>query len=169
MISLNIKDIKSFMSHLLVKNTFDNFLLSEAAISTANTYNISGLINKNFYSSEELSELSDMEYSLWESVKPFCFSLIKGNKVPTGMKIVFLLSKDDTAVFLKNAGDAGENVLQPDEINGLVVNINYSNGAATIITGTSLKIFTLDKTTEHYFDKYIKQFLLDVGIDYEEI
>lgn len=35
MISLTIKDTKTFMSHLLIKDTFDNMLLSEAAIVTA--------------------------------------------------------------------------------------------------------------------------------------
>lgn len=31
MISLRIKDTRKFMSHLLVKDTFDNFLFSEAS------------------------------------------------------------------------------------------------------------------------------------------
>ena len=35
MISLRIKDTRKFMSHLLVKDTFDNFLLSEASINTS--------------------------------------------------------------------------------------------------------------------------------------
>jgi len=34
MISLTIKDTKTFMSHLLIKDTFDNMLLSEAAMAT---------------------------------------------------------------------------------------------------------------------------------------
>lgn len=168
MIALNIKDIKGFMSHLLVKDTFDTMLLTEATIATANTYNISGSINKAFYSEDELSTLPDTNYSLWSMIKPFCFNLIKGNKVPTGMKLVFSLSSDDITRFLNSFSTMGESLLSSDDINGLFLNINYADGAATIITGISLKIFTLDKTTEHCFDKYIKNYLAEAGIDFEE-
>ena len=58
MISLTIKDTKTFMSHLLIKDTFDNMLLSEAAIVTGNTYNINGSINRSFFSDDELASLA---------------------------------------------------------------------------------------------------------------
>mgnify|MGYP006977389865 CR=1 FL=1 len=58
MISLTIKDTKTFMSHLLIKNTFDNMLLSEAAIVTGNTYNINGSINRSFFSDFALRGVS---------------------------------------------------------------------------------------------------------------
>lgn len=166
MISLSIKDIKGFMSHLLIKDTFDDLLLSEATISTANTYTISGSINKSFYSTEELSELPNQDYAYWKSVKPFCFSLIKGNKVPTGMKLIFTLPMDAIETFINNST---EDLLSPEQIGGMFLNINYSGGSATIITGISLKIFTLDKSTEHAYDNYIKQFLASKEIDFEEL
>ena len=53
MISLRIKNTKTFMSHLLVKDTFDNFLLSEADIKTSCSHSIDGQINRAFYSDEE--------------------------------------------------------------------------------------------------------------------
>ncbi len=168
MISLNIKDIKSFMSHLLVKDTFDEFLLSEASISTGNTYNINGMINKAFYSSEELNNLPDSEYAVWQAVKPFCFSLIKGNKVPTGMKLIFMLSRLTTEKLLSEAAQQGDSVLSPDEVKGLFLNIIYANDTATIVTGTAFSVFTLDKTTEKVFDKYICSFFDDCGISYDE-
>lgn len=97
MISLTIKDTKTFMSHLLIKDTFDNMLLSEAAIVTGNTYNINGSINRSFFSDDELASLASPSYSQWSKIKPVCFSLIKGNKVPTSLKIIFLLSEGDTS------------------------------------------------------------------------
>ena len=62
MISLTIKDTKTFMSHLLIKDTFDNMLLSEAAIVTGNTYNINGSINRSFFSDDELHRKKLQEF-----------------------------------------------------------------------------------------------------------
>ena len=94
MISLRIKDTKVFMSQLLIKDTFDRMLLSEATIKTACSYTINGQINKEYYSDEEWDNLNNNEksYSEWGNIKPFCFSLIKGNKVPAAMKLVMLAS-----------------------------------------------------------------------------
>ena len=39
----------------------------------------------------------------------------------------------------------------------------------TLVTGTSVRTFTLDKSLEHAFDSYVKVFLETSGINYEEI
>lgn len=52
MLSLTIKDTKNFMSQLLIKEAFDGLFLSEAVIKTANSYTISGELNKDFFSEE---------------------------------------------------------------------------------------------------------------------
>ena len=52
MISLMLKDTRTFMSNLLIKDTFDRMLLSEAVISTAHTYTNNGEINKSVFSEE---------------------------------------------------------------------------------------------------------------------
>lgn len=166
MISLRIKNTKTFMSHLLVKNTFDNFLLSEADIKTSCSHSIDGQINRAFYSDEEWETLEGdaRRYELWLNQKPFCFSLIKGNKVPSSMKIVMLISTKDTETLLSQ----NETGLSTDNINGLFINIRYQEGHADIITGTSLNIFSLDKTLDTAFDSYIKKFLSDKGLEFEE-
>ena len=134
MISLTIKDTKTFMSHLLIKDTFDNMLLSEAAIVTGNTYNINGSINRSFFSDDELASLA-----------------------------IFLLSEGDTSQL------AGQTDINPEDINGLFINIRYSDSGLTLVTGTSVRTFTLDKSLEHAFDSYVKVFLETSGINYEEI
>lgn len=166
MISLRIKDTRKFMSHLLVKDTFDSFLLSEADIKTSCLHSIDGQINRSFYSDDEWTELNEDEkkYTSWLVQKPYCFSLIKGSKVPSSMKIVMLLSYKDTVNLLDNT----ETGLSYDNINGLFINIKYQDGHADIITGTSLNIFSLDKTLDSAFDSYIRHFLSDNGLDYEE-
>ena len=44
MISLTLTNVKSFMSHLLLKETFDNFSFIEGEIITFNTFRIDGNI-----------------------------------------------------------------------------------------------------------------------------
>jgi hypothetical protein len=164
MISLTIKDTKQFMSHLLIKDTFDQLCVSEADIATSNIFSINGQINQSYYTSDDYAELQDHNFSRWASIKPFCFSLIKGNKVPSFMKIIFLLSNDECQLLLsKNALD-----FSLEDINGLYINIRYTDGGVTIITGTSIKLFTMDKSLEHIFDAYVRSFLDQRNIAYEE-
>lgn len=164
MISLALKDTKTFMSSLLIKDTFDRMLLSEAVISTAHTYTINGAINKAFFSQEELSELPDASHAEWLSVKPFCYSIIKGSKVPTGMKIIFILPEAAVRDVISEAASS----ITEDDVEGLCLNIRYSEGKVFIVTGTALKTFTLDKSVEHAFDRYIRLFFEQNGIDFEE-
>ena len=42
MIALQIEHVGSFMNHLLLKETFDRFLVSEAQITTFTTFSIDG-------------------------------------------------------------------------------------------------------------------------------
>ena len=49
MLSIQISDIKDFMSHLLSKDTFDHFYFIEASIKMGVSYQIQGRINEGFY------------------------------------------------------------------------------------------------------------------------
>ncbi len=48
MISLEILDVKSCMSHLLLKDTFHAFYFIEGDIATFNTFHIDGQLHKDF-------------------------------------------------------------------------------------------------------------------------
>ncbi|MFA9378086.1 MAG: DUF5721 family protein [Lachnotalea sp.] len=167
MISLQIIDVKIFMSKLLISDTFNKFLVSEATITTSNTFTIDGHINKDFYSSEELEEnnLIDQTISTWETLKPFCFELIKGKRTPLSFKIVFLLSPVNVTKLLEQSGTS----LTPNDINGLFLNIKYANNSLNCITGTSLKLFTLDKSFENKWDHMMKKFFAAHEIPFEEM
>lgn len=164
MISLTITEVKKFMSHLLIHETFDQFYLSEADINTANHYSINGEVNKSFYSNEEFEALPDKKYSRWATIKPYCLSLIKGSKTPSSMKIIFVLPDELTSKFLADH----ESSFSPNDINGLFLNVKYTDGALNIITGTSVSVFTMDKSLDHDFDSYVKEFLDRSGIAFEE-
>lgn len=164
MISLKIIDVKAFMAKLLVQNTFDNFLLSELDIVTYNHFHISGALNEEFYTSEELELLQGRTYSTWSEIKPFAFSIIKGNKLPLSIKIVFHLSRSNLENMLEKSGLS----MKTTDINGLYLNVRFEKGNATIITGTSIKIFTMDKSLERIWDSNVKAFLKHHEIAVEE-
>lgn len=163
MISLKITDTKSFMSKLLIKECFDELLVPEATISTYNTFQINGQINRNFYTDEEFSELSDKEYSRWKTLRPFCFELIRGTKTPVFLKVIFSLPESETESLISSAGLN----FRPDDIGGLFFNIKFSEGSVTCVTGTSLKVFTMDKSLDNAFDDYAKNYFKKIGIDIE--
>ncbi len=165
MISVNIQDTKNFMSHLLAKDTFDRFYLSEAFLATANSYTIDGRINRAFYSPDETEALEGQKYSLWQAIRPTCYSLIRGSRVPSALKFIFVMPDADVARLL----ESNDLPFSADDIDGLFVNIRYSDGCVNLTTGTSMRLFTLDKSLEHCFDREISSFLTQAGIDFEEI
>ena len=89
MIALQVQDIKSFMSKLLIGTDFDAFWLSEANITTSVTYTIDGLLHPDFFDTQEaeLLQAEGREYALWKDIKPLCFSIMKGKKTPLHFKI----------------------------------------------------------------------------------
>lgn len=165
MIALQVQDIKNFMSKLLLSQTFDNFLLVEGSITTYNTFRIDGRIHKDFFTEEEIVErsLADREFSLWKEIKPFCLELIKGKKTPLGFKLIFQLSKENTAKLIAASGITS---IQPENVSGLLLNVRYDSNGLSCITATSLNLFTLDKSLEHAWDDMIKRFLKQQEISF---
>jgi hypothetical protein len=164
MISLQLKENKAFMSHLLIKDTFDELLLSKAELGMAYSFTIDGSVNKSFFSDEEYEALENKELTPWARIKPFCFSFIKGSRVPSVMKIIFSMPEKQVSEILSDSGTT----LTPADVEGLFINIRYKDGVASIVTGTSLKAFSLEKNIDHAFDKYVRKFLDENGIGYEE-
>lgn len=164
MISISINNIKQFMNCLLLKNTFNNFLLSEAVIVTGNTFTIDGQINTDFYSDEELKTLPSLKYKTWASLKPFVLSLIKGNKVPELMRLVFVLSEDLTEQLIKT----NDIDIDPCNVNGLFLNVRFQEESLILTSASSISVFTLDKSLDHAFENYIRNFLDDSQLEYAE-
>ena len=161
MIAINIKNVKAFMSALLLSDTFDNFNFIEGEITTFNTFKIDGYIKKDFFEKDEVLQ----EYSKWSSIKEFCYSIIKGKRTPLDFKIIFGLSpKNIENLILKN--NLG---IDPATVQGLYMNIKYDGTNLHLITGTSFKSFTMDKTLEAAFDKMVLKFFTLKEIDFEEL
>lgn len=165
MIALKITDVKTFMSKLLVKDTFDELYVPEATISTYNTFQINGQLNKNYYSPEELESIGNIEYSQWKALRPFCFELIKGGKTPIFLKIIYMLPELSILEIIKSHDLS----FTLDDVNGLFLNIKFFEGTLTCITGSSMKLFTMDKSLDQAFDVFIKKFLSKNDIMFEEL
>lgn len=163
MVALTIPNLRAFTTHLFLKETFDQFLLVEADIVTFNSFHIDGMINEDFYTEEEKEQMGVEPFSRWMSIRPICFSLIRGSKLPLSFKIVFRLSASGTQKLLTHAGLSGRY-----DIEALYFNILYKNNALTCITGTSSREFTMDKTVEHIWDEKIRQFFKKWEIDFDQ-
>ena len=165
MISLKVADVKAFMNKLLLQNVFDNFLVSEVEVNTANKYTIVGDLNQGFFSNDEVEALDGRMNSTWGELRPVVFQIIKGNKTPLSFKMVFLLSKSNTVNVLTKSGLP----LRPEDIGGLFLNIRFDQNGLYLITGTSMKVFTLDKSLDQVWDWDVKIFLKHHEIPCEEV
>lgn len=165
MLALKLTSMKSFMNHLLVADTFDNFLLVEAVISTANTYQIDGHVNREFYSEEELSEgaLCPYDFSLWKDMKGLCYNLIKGKRTPLFFKFVLHLKPDTVSKLLAAGGCA----LPLEQVKALVLTIKYDGTQAILTTGSAYHTFVMNKEPDVIWDKALQQFLARHEIGYE--
>ena len=153
--AFQILDVKPFMAKLLIQNMFDSFLLSEFTMNTFTKFQISGKLNQDFFSKDELEVMSQRTYTKWQEVKPFAYSIVKGNKTPLSFHITLMLSNEQKASVVKNAGVA----IKLEDISGLYIHIKYENTALFIITGLGLNTFTLDKSLETAWDEQVANYL----------
>lgn len=158
MISLTLTDVKGFMSHLLLSETFDNFSFIEGEIVTFNTFKIDGFIQKDFYDTGEDLPV----YSSWKNLREYCFSIIKGKRTPLSLRLVFSLSRANTQRLATQSVPS----LRPEDIQGLYLNIRYDGEHLSCITGTSFKTFTMDKSLEHAWDEMVQKFFRQKKIEF---
>lgn len=154
MIALQIDDIRQFMLHLFSKETFDAFWLYEAGVKMGVSYVIDGLLNQDFYDTEERENLDGRTYALWKEQKQIVFAMIRGHKTPENMKIVLMLSKENTEkMILQN-----NLPIHLEDVRGLFLNIHFRDGILNCTTGVSLKTFTLEKSLDYVWDEMVRKY-----------
>ena len=146
MLALQIQDVKSFMSKLLLQDTFDSFLLKEARITVAVTHTIDGTLHPDFFDDTDFSD----PLIRWGD----CFSIIKGKRTPLHFTFVFRLSSDHTARLLSQNSLS----LLPEQVSGLYLNCRFDGTHLLCTSGTALDFFTLDKALEHVWDELLQKF-----------
>ncbi len=150
---INIENVKTFMSELLVKENFDRYFLCEAEIVTFNKFTIDGHVQKKFYSGEEYKDMGSPQWSTWERIRPLCFEMIKGSRTPLKFKIVLRLNEEEMERMLKE----NELSYKIEDIGGLYLNIVYENNVLNCITGSSMNVFTMDKSLEKVWDMKVEK------------
>lgn len=165
MISLQIKDTKNFMQQILMKETFDSFLLEEASITTFNSFYIDGRMQKDFFTAEEL-ELSpekNLEFSGWSDIRPIAFQLIKGKHTPLNFHFVLHLNFEETKKILSS-----EDCTVPENaLKSFILNIKYNGSKVSCISATALNTFLIDKSADMLWDKYITTLFQKLQIDFD--
>lgn len=156
MVALKIIETKPFMAYLLKGTLFDRWEGRQIEIRTYTKFTMDCKVNKDFYTQEEFELLHHTSFAPWAQLKESVFQIIKGNKTPTDMKIV--LAKPIASI----------EDLDPNLVDGVFINIHFENGEVVLTTGTSMKIFTLDKSTDHFWDNYIKELFQGNGMLFEE-
>ena len=115
------------------------------------------MINKSYYEDEE-----SMSYSYWKDLKPLCFDLIKGKRLPVSFKIVLKLDEYNIEKFIE---DNSLNIFK-DKLKECFINIIYEDKALTLTNGIFLNDFILDKSAQSAWDKYILDILDKANISY---
>ena len=164
MIACRITDLKSFTHALFMESLFDSFYVSEASFSTALSIQMDGALNQEFYG-EELPDWASEGYLPWERLRPLAFQIIKGKRPPLSFRIIFRFPSEKLPALLESAGG----LFAPEEVDALFLNLTYRNGQMTATTGTSMKSFTLDKSLDTAWDRYVRWFLDEHGIENEEV
>ena len=128
------------------------------------TYVLPVSYRDNFMLSHINSEYKEIpEYSYWKDIREFCFSLIKGRRTPLSFKLIFGLDSAQIAKLLSFADTA----FTSNDVQGAFLNFRYDGTSLQCITGTSLNLFTLDKSLEQAFDLAIQKFLAQQEIPFE--
>lgn len=151
-----------FMTILLARDNFDSFLMQDAKITTALSYTIDGRIHKDFYDTAEREDITN-EFIAWSEVKKVCHELIKGKRTPLSFNINLMTDKTLTERIINEASTA----ITPGNVDSMNLFIRYDGQTVSIVTSVSLNIFTLDKSLEEYFDKWVNGFLTGNAIEFE--
>lgn len=160
MLALQIQDVKSFMSKLLLQDTFDTFLLKEAEITVAVTHTIDGTLHPDFFDKADFSD----PWIRWGDIRQHCFSIIKGKRTPLHFTFVFRLSSDHMIRLLSQNSLS----LLPEQVSGLYLNCHFDGTRLLCTSGTALTFFTLEKTLEHLWDESLQNFFRQNGIPFTQ-
>jgi hypothetical protein len=142
MLALEIEkdDVKNFMGKLLREELFGAFEMRTAEILAATKITIDGALESG-------------EFATWGATRPLIFEIIKMNKKPRHMKIIFASHS-------------------PNEIHqnaaALFLNFTYDNDSVSFTTATAQKEFALDKSLDSSWDIYVRNFFAKINVDVKD-
>lgn len=153
--SFDIEDIKSFMNELFQNEKYDSFYLYEIRLKTNLDYYISGKLNKDFYEEDDKPEAM-YDYIVWADIKHTVYELIKGKRLPVSFKAVLMFNRENITRLI----EMNNLPIRPEDVNNLSINIYFENSRLTVTAGSSVRVFTMDKTLEHLWDDTIEKYYI---------
>ncbi len=165
--AFRITEIREFMSKLLVHSVFDSYRLLELSLTTNVVHTIDGQQNLAYYDSDEAEQrkASPETYIAWREIRPLCYSMIKGKQTPLRFKIVLMQERP----LIRELVEKNKLAVNPDDIFGLYLNCQFDGDTLLCTTGTSLRIFSTDKTIEFLWDETVASFFKLHQISFEAV
>ncbi|MCF0142767.1 MAG: hypothetical protein HUJ75_05265 [Parasporobacterium sp.] len=156
MTGIEIDNIKPVTKALFTGEAFDRLAVLEASFSTLYTVDLDCRVNEKYIEGDEPGEgLYSDGLVLWKTIRPLCFDIIKGKKLPVSFKIIFKIPQSGVANFISKKNLP----FRAEDVAGLFINVKYENGKLTCVTGTSLKTFSMDKSLEQAWDEAAAKFI----------
>lgn len=148
-----IEEKADYIRELFVSK-YDSFYLYEARVKTKLDYYINGKLNKAYFDSEQAEELP--EYIEWKDIKQTVYDYIWGKRLPIAFKIILMFNRENINRLL----EMNHLPVSSEDVGALFLNVVYEHETLSVTTGTSLKIFTLDKTLEQVWDDTVKKYYI---------
>ena len=148
-----IEEKADYIRELFVSK-YDSFYLYEARVKTKLDYYINGKLNKAYFDSEQAEELS--EYIEWKDIKQTVYDYIRGKRLPIAFKIILMFNRENINRLL----EMNHLPVSSEDVGALFLNVVYEHETLSVTTGTSLKIFTLDKILEQVWDDTVKKYYI---------
>lgn len=153
-----VLDVKTFMQHFLVKESFDEFFLVSAEVVNYVSFSVEGKRKKAWYDEEDFVS---SEYVFWKEVREQISSLIKGDRVPLSMKVVLRASES-----LKETLRGGLRLAENTDFQ-LVLTLRYEKGELTLTSGSFISDFLKGKEMDALWEKEFEKVLKSLGLTFE--
>lgn len=148
MIAFQITEVKDFMRHLLMEDTFDDFDLIEAVIVKDYTVTLDGRNENTVVSYAELRELLHAH--------------VRGKTGPRMMRLTLSISPKKLQELTE------EESLEQTKITSFILNIRYEQKRLQCVSGVSFSTFSMEKPLEALWDRYLTAFFELHGIEVKE-
>lgn len=157
MLALQITSMKQFMNQFLGTDAFDIFLLEEATLKTACTFQIDGTHQRSFYGDDDPASFptGSHDFVCWKSMRPVVFGLIRGRHTPLQFKFVLHLAPEHVSSIL-SGGNAS---VTADQIKAFVLTVRYDGEKILLTTGTAFHTFLMDREPDRLWDNALMKYL----------
>lgn len=155
-----VEDIKKYMNELLFDTKYDSFYLYEARVKSSLDYYICGKINHDFFKDDDTDLLENhditQEYIYWKDIKSSLFDIIKGKRLPISFKFILMFNNEN----IKKLIEMNNLPIAPENVSALFYNVYYENKTLQVTTGSSVKVFTLDKSLDNLWDDTVSKYYI---------